>query len=1148
MKPTTIDIYNSDPLTNAGEILFLSSIVEEVEKRGVSAVILANFHTKKGSRQIDCLVAVEGHAGSVDVKHLTGRVFGDQNNPWQIETSTGRRIPYEGGNPYLQARGAKFAISDDMHDFARSERTVPRSLSDKFYHEFDANVCLVPRLMEGSQVTAGDKKVHVRSYPEFVEDLFGQRLPSAWKLDDWRRFAQEFYGLQKVTLREAISPAFREAKQQVATYLTRFGEFYTTGLATVVEPPPESGTRFVGGQSLVEEIVQSGYHYLLLGPSGIGKTLHLRHAAVTAARNGWLPIWISAAHYKGDFKTLLGGSIAHCFTGSILTLLDAARTAGIPIFLVVDAFNGCAEDRKLELLQHLQAFLLREKSQVVISSTHPIALPPELQCKVIELSGLTKEWKRCLFTHYSTVAPNVDVDAFCAPFTTVMDIKLAAKCAEKLRVPVTRAALYSSYVRSVAKSPTVERRVFHAVAEAMGSGCCTALLLSDFERIAETTIEEAGAKLEIVDRIRSSRLLDFRWDYVAFSHELFLNFFRAESLARQHTDCAELAGYLAQPRNRGLEEFVLAMKPSARDVKALLESLADATLVGKALRGELGTVARKLVETDMAKLFREAEEDLFNITDAEIQFGELENGVRVPRKVKVNGAHEWSRYQVALMAVAASEVAEGAYVDQFLHLLTRTESTLADVVKKSGENGERYWRDLFMALFHYVGGNVCIPGARMFKMLADVGQNRLSAKGGASPLYSGLAEIKAASEQPPFTALYLLTFELRSRRPLDPNQLLRVFCKCWNSRVWPLQMEGLEMLQWVASDFTTSHPDELPRVKALLERLPTNNPMRNTVILETLAAFGFLEPPVTIEEALEEIQSVINPDKAALDEFLAVAREWKVEYTSDELLNQRADAIVGKMFEDVFLGTYYEAFEQLTPADQARLLSRAALVDQTGIFSDWTLLRLVELGDECAIPAFVRRATHIETDTVSKDDAASAYFVAIIGCAQFFDLPPQLETLATPNELAWQAVGELLFWHCKHGIDLVELTERAEAVWMKLETELQLAAIDPLAHLARCDARRSGARDTIAGFFEANTERMRSLLEHALVNRERLTTIFERTGAWATWEFVDFVIGQLGSTGTDESLALLRRYVDDPAIGNAVMDAIHSIERRLLPT
>ena len=549
MKPTTIDIYNSAPLTNGGEIQFLSSLVEELEKRGVSAVFLANFHTKKDSRQIDCLVALEGHASSVEVKHFTGRVFGDQNNPWQIETPSGRRIAYEGENPYRQTLGAKFAISDDMHRFAGSQSTVPRPLGDKFYHEFDANVCCVPGLVDGSKVTAGDKKVYVRSYAAFVEDLFGQRLQSAWKLDDWRRFAQEFYGLQKVTVREAIDQAFRETKQHVATYLTRFGEFYGMGLATLVEPPQESGTKLAGGESLVEEIVRSGHHHLLLGPSGMGKTLHLKYGALSAARNGWLPIWISAAHYKGDFKTLLNGSIAHCFTGSIATLLEAAKTANAQLFLVVDAFNGCDERRKPELLQHLQAFTLRENSQVVISSTHPIALPAELECKVIEFGSLTKEWKRRLFAHYSTAAGIVDVDALCAPFTTVMDIKIAAECAEKLRAPVTRAALYSSYVRSVAVSPSpaVERRVFRVLAEAMGNGCCTALPLADFERIAETTIEEVGAKLEVVDRLRSSRLLDFRWDHVAFSHELFLNFFRAESLSRQDADCVELARLLAQP-------------------------------------------------------------------------------------------------------------------------------------------------------------------------------------------------------------------------------------------------------------------------------------------------------------------------------------------------------------------------------------------------------------------------------------------------------------------------------------------------------------------------------------------------------------------------------------------------------------------------
>ena len=588
------------------------------------------------------------------------------------------------------------------------------------------------------------------------------------------------------------------------------------------------------------------------------------------------------------------------------------------------------------------------------------------------------------------------------------------------------------------------------------------------------------------------------------------------------------------------------MKSSSADVRALLENLASRALTAKALAGELGGVAHKIVEADVAKLFRDAEEDLFNITDAEIQFDELDNGSRVPRKVNVNGAREWSRYEETLISVAASKVADGVSVEQFLHLLTQTESTLARVVTKTVEDGARYWPNLFTLLFHRVGSNVRIPGAAMFNVLGALEAIRLCSRGGVSPLYQGLVEIETASEHPPFTALYLLTFELRNKRPLDPNYLLRIFCKCWNSRVCHLQMEGLEMLQRNAADFATAHPGELPRVRGLLDSLPTNNPMRNMVVFETLAAFGFLESPVTVEGALKEIKSIINPDNAAIDELLAIAHEWKPEYTKDELLNQEAEGIVGKMFEDVFFGAYYEAFEQLSSSEKAKLLTRAALVDQTDMFTGWTLLRLLELNDECAVPAFVRRATQIDADAMGIDDAPSAYFVAMIGCAQFLDSPPQLQTLATPNELAWQTVGELLFWHCKPGLDPAERVERNEAGWMKLETELQLAAVDPLAHFARCDVHRSGARDIMAGFFGSNTERMRPLLEHALVNRERLTSIFKRRGPWVAGELASFVIGQLGHTGNDESLTLLRRCVDEPTIGNAVLDAIHAIEQRLL--
>src|SRR5438132_2466905 len=142
MKPT-IEILIGAPVTGS-EAAALGNLVSLLQP---PALVLVNFEVQNRgtSRQIDFLAVTSQRAELIELKEITAPVRGGVNGPWQIETAPGVFVPYTGPNPWVQARDAKFALSDAMHAFAK-RASVPPPAQKTFFKQFDACVAVYPRI------------------------------------------------------------------------------------------------------------------------------------------------------------------------------------------------------------------------------------------------------------------------------------------------------------------------------------------------------------------------------------------------------------------------------------------------------------------------------------------------------------------------------------------------------------------------------------------------------------------------------------------------------------------------------------------------------------------------------------------------------------------------------------------------------------------------------------------------------------------------------------------------------------------------------------------------------------------------------------------------------------------------------------------
>jgi hypothetical protein len=137
-----LEIMIGAPVAGA-EAMVLRQICRDIGS--IDVLVLVNFEVNH--RQIDFLIVTNNYAAIIELKCFRGPVFGDINGDWFLEDFSRQKKLYVGGNPWQQALGEKFALSDTMAAFQANHPNAPQPLGRAFYSEFDAFVCVYPEMI-----------------------------------------------------------------------------------------------------------------------------------------------------------------------------------------------------------------------------------------------------------------------------------------------------------------------------------------------------------------------------------------------------------------------------------------------------------------------------------------------------------------------------------------------------------------------------------------------------------------------------------------------------------------------------------------------------------------------------------------------------------------------------------------------------------------------------------------------------------------------------------------------------------------------------------------------------------------------------------------------------------------------------------------
>jgi hypothetical protein len=1108
MQQPVVQVFVGDEIQVQSERDFLAQVKADLESAGRSAVILANFFTRSGSRQVDFVLATDRHACHVELKSYDRVLRGSVNGPWTYLQPDGTAEVIDRQNPYHQALACKMALSDDMSALAARDASIPRPPGNrKYFTQLESVVCVFPALADGSDVPS-DFKVKTLGYREFFSLLSAPGKNASWKLEHWQALIRDL-GLVNAGQAQAGEGSQTAAIALISQYRQRFDAFHRRGLHELVPVPLTHGGKPVQPGDL-PAIIRSARHVELTGRSGCGKSHLLRHILLGLDASV-LPVIVEAGMYQGRLSALTDRSVARFTTVSTTELLRAAAICGQTVLLAVDGLNECPGRLRETLAGDLDAFCLQTRAQTIVTSQEPTE-PSGPATSVVQVSDLGDADRRAVLTSYGAD----DILPFCDPFTTPYELSIAAACAGELHGPVTRAALFSSFVRRQlggSVSPAAVRDTLRQLALAMDEQLATWLPLDEVWRISEEHLARLSAPVGVIDQVLASALVRTSQGKLSFTHELLGRFLVVEALRRDHPDPLSLAGQLRLPRHAGLSQLAVELETAPARISVLLPSLADRRIYAAALRGDSGRPAQRAARASAVRLLVAVTNGLEHTTFT----------VRSAYEAATSGGYELSEADGALLLGVGALAAEGWFTEEIAAVLDATDaacrrsadlqqraegkrpskSEIVSAVLEPAFNEPRRPRSAASALL--TAARLAWPPRRSPRLNAGqqvADQVISSLLDGITPRHHG--------------RLLLLCHVLQagdSRRGagLVPR-LLRV---CWASGVYHVMLDSLAMTRSFASAAQGSAVhDEIVEV---LGEIRSDNWALSTMLVEALYSYGLVESPYDEDFVRGQVGEVLSRPQ-------------------DQDARELAYTIVSNQFEDVIAEPYVSVIDGLEPGRRIMLYTLASLGSPScGFWNDWLLDRLIEAGDPQALPAFQRWATCLYTDTPSYQEAARCYALAVRGWAQFQPDPPPLANVDSGDaHAAWEHYAAVLFWLHRPGVSPAEAARRCEPHWQHLRGSLLHAAADPLYQLENANQLTSDEASPPAQIMRTFPDEVRPILEWSIQHPADLAAAF--APAWG--DRTQTLIRLLARVGNAESAELLREYADDPELGPHAIAAV----------
>ncbi|MDR6845677.1 SMEK domain-containing protein [Flavobacterium granuli] len=954
----------------------------------------------------------------------------------------------------------------------------------------------------------------------YLSDLI--REIDAIYLNDQKRFFEikEFLKFEfGNSSKEAPALIFADELDKVKYYLEVAQKSNAAEVNNMVHFDVGRDNSLINTKMLFEESF-AGRGTVIIGESGDGKSILIRSWAMSLCNKDVVPI-ILEAKYCGSGLTASVEKIAleYGFTSG-LSLINACRTSGKQILLVLDGLNECIGESAERIVAELTQLSCQYEILFLISTQQLTESLKALEVQTIKVYKPDSKLKAAIAGKYSNsvnkLKPILDMVFTCMEARMVGEIGIFG--VER----ISRYSLFELYVRR--KLGPMEKDgiyLLSAIARKMSQEICFSISLKQAESILndrkfETAVLESciGAKLLVKDFAR-----------VSFSHEMLLNFFTAEGIARFNEDSLAIIEEFNAPKNDEKRLLILGSIEDNVLKEKILESIEDTDLLLLILEGEAGEFCRLWATEKIKVILLKIRKDIDTIEFV------IEAEQHPQVMIKKGSIPEWRNDELAFVEIIIHQIFGGKMLEEMFSIVWDMDIHLEQVFTKMKSEASEKKIGLRSGLFESIysplsGKSITVSGMSYF--FSCLASGFMSIKSENKIKSSAIAQMTQRSNIKT-GQLYLLL--LLSRFDERSQALFKIILHCITNQ-WEYLPRRLKIEITEAAPYCHSTEREreslIEAITEIKSKTTLTDPWLSSNLFETLSTLGAFESNAESYE-----QTVL----AEIHEVLA-------EPNNEDSWKQAA-YIFNAQFDHPYSSAFYNAIESLDQTEQKAFYSIAIKHEEEfDLFLSLLILSAEKLlGAQCCDDLLRILDKPILEATMSQERMKNHIVVCIILAKYKYDFVSLIETRKDGEKLL-VSLSEVLYWINRKDLDNKYIMEKCAPAISILFENSSLYLVDSIKvfsnGLRQVSLREYFNEDTIT-VESVFADRILSACRSCLKSRDALSIYKFNNDSTGIYRYA---VDQIGFYGTINDLIALKAIVNDASLGRNAIGAIKNIEKR----
>jgi len=852
---------------------------------------------------------------------------------------------------------------------------------------------------------------------------------------------------------------------------------------------------------------------VIYGPSGCGKSAFARQIAVSMISQ-FLPVIIEAKYYENGLQNLFNKEVqSYGFNSDAEFLAEAAKHEQ-GILLILDGFNECKTELRSKLIIELKKAVEDKGLRCLITTQVQEPIMQDFEFKEIFILPPSQEVRESIASAYHGFSIGNKLKPILSAVSTGLEAKMIGEIGSQELNNSSRFVLFATFIRLKLKDAIAGGFSLMAmIAKSMSENITFSLTL----RVVDSCLLKHQISPDIYTKCLQSGILNERSGKVSFNHEMFFNFFVAESVARFASNAEEIIEALNAPKNADKKVLIIGSIDDQGLIDKVLSEITDAEVFNALLEGEAGEYCQLWVNRQIANLLPRINAEVVN---AELEFAETPHHFQFVEDKLTN----WSEHDLALLYAIQGKLLNGDLLEQVLNITGDMDDVCYAAVKQFWEESKAKnisaRTDIFLATYSGIWQRK-LALSRLFSSLHSNFQGlREREKISIDRL---TAMIKGKTLKPGQIYLLLLLFRWDDRLKGLSSYALYIL-RNWRQFPYHLLSEILQQIGWLFND----DEQRSKIVEAITTiHVETRNVWLSTEIFDALSALGELE------EDSNEYISVVNNE---IDQVL--------NNPNDKTACENALGIFNRQFDHPYDSAYYTAIEQLPEEKKTLFLEMALQGGYSSMFTVSLIMRAVQvLGYEAM--RYIGKWTEMPIiEPTFPQDSLGVFMVAHLLLGQH-NYPLPLRNINEPEKKdnSMRALAELYYWQNRSDIDVSqkdEYTIPLENFFFSAENSYGIEtlwqsrnALHQQVHYGVLDLRFLKIFETI------HKEQIVSACRRALSDLNWVESI---------WKFGDrrvemnqHAIYLLSDVGTIVDLDVLRPLANDVDYGRSAVDAIKKL-------